>query len=140
MAPPPADTDHMIVVPHTPREDALQRGYDTWLREVDNPVFNRQPGIVRYTNWRILTSTPAVPFTSIDFRHVASEAAAAELAANTELAEHAATWTRMWGRYPDASDQDGDLNGHLYFCHRLTGHQPTTHYLSLQTASQERLS
>ena len=128
------DTDHMVVVPHTPREDALRRGYATWLREVDNPAFNRQPGIVRYTNWRVCTPTPAVPFTNIDMMRLASEEAAVDLAANRELAEHAATWTRLWGRYPDGEDH---LNGHLYLCRRLAGNNPTTRFLSIQTAWEQ---
>lgn len=130
------DTDHMVVVPHTPREDALRRNYETWLREVDNPAFNRMPGIVRYANWRVCAPNPAVPFTNIDFMRLACEEAAAELATNPELAEHAAKWTELWGRYPDAADEDGHLNGHLYLCRRLGGHRPTTRFLSLQTASE----
>lgn len=125
------DPDQMVVVPHTPREDALRRGYATWLRKVDNPAFNRQPGVVGYTNWRICNPTPAVPFTNIDMMRLVSEEAAVNLAANTDLAEHAATWTRLWGRYPDGEDH---LNGHLYLCRRLAGRCPTTRFLSIQTA------
>ncbi|MDH3299443.1 MAG: hypothetical protein OES24_02945 [Acidimicrobiia bacterium] len=128
------DSDHMVVVPHTPREDAIRRGYKTWLREVDNPIFNRMPGVVRYANWRVCAPNPAVPFTNIDFLRLVGEQEAAELATNPELAEHAASWTKLWGRYPDASDDDAHLNGHLYLCQRLAGRQSTTRFLSLQTA------
>lgn len=130
------DGDHMVVVPHTPREDALRRDYETWLRNVDNPMFNRMPGVVHYANWRVCAPNPAVPFTNIDFLRLVGEKEAAELAANPELAEHAASWTELWGRYPDAVDSDAHLNGHLYLCRRLAGHRPTTRFLSLQTSME----
>lgn len=52
------DSDHMVVVPHTPREDAIRRDYETWLRDVDNPMFNRMPGVVRAATPALPTKTP----------------------------------------------------------------------------------
>ncbi len=131
------DTDHMVVLPHTPREDALARGYEGWLREVDNPFFNEAPGVVHYANWRVRAPTPAVPFTHVDFMRLASLEAAAELATNPDVIEFGNNWNQMWGRYPDAKPEDAHLNGHLYLCHRLAGRRPITRHVALQTSSEE---
>ena len=44
----------MLVVTYTPRADSASRGYEQWLRDVDNPFFSAQPGIVLYENWKVL--------------------------------------------------------------------------------------
>lgn len=131
------DSDYMLLVPHTPREDALIRNYETWLREVDNPFFNSAPGIAHYANWRVCTPTPAVPYTHVDFMRIATAETVADLAANTELSEFGANWNRTWGRYPEAEDDAAHLNGHLYLCRRLAGRRPTTRYVSYQPATDK---
>src|SRR5438477_577884 len=45
--------DHAVFLTYTLPEDALARGYENWLRDVDNPFFNAIPGVGRYENWRI---------------------------------------------------------------------------------------
>jgi len=131
------DSEHMVLVPHTPREDALGRDYEKWLQEVDNPFFNSIPGIVHYSNWRVLAPTPAVPFTHLDFMRVASLEAAGALAANAEVSEFGDNWNRTWGRYPDAAGEEAHMNGHLYLCRRLAGRRPRTRYLALMPASAD---
>lgn len=131
------DSDYMFLVPHTPREDAMLRNYEAWLREVDNPFFNSVPGIVHYANWRVCSPTPAVPYTHVDFMRIAGAETVAELAANAELAEFGANWNRTWGRYPEAEDDAAHLNGHLYLCRRLAGRRPTTPYVSYQPATEK---
>lgn len=126
----------MVLVPHTPREDALLRHYDTWLAEVDNPFFNGLPGVVHYANWRIRAPNPALPFTHVDFLRIESDEAAGELAGNAEMAEFEAEWTRLWGRYPDPEANDPRLNGYLYLCHRLSGHRSKSRYVSVQPATE----
>ena len=37
----------MCLLTYTPRADSASRGYDDWLRSIDNPFFNGIPGIVR---------------------------------------------------------------------------------------------
>ena len=133
---PNSDPEVMVLVPHTPREDAYLRNYESWLAEVDNPFFNALPGVVHYANWRICAPNPAVPFTHVDFLRIESEEAAGELADNAEMIEFGLEWTRLWGRYPDTEVDDPRLNGYLYLCRRLGGYRIKSHYLAFQPTTE----
>lgn len=131
------DPDYMLLLPYTPREDSDARGYDDWLREVDNPFFNQVPGVVHYTNWRIRNVSPAVPYTHFDFLRIETPESAEQIWGDADLSEFAANWTKTWGRYPDASEADMHLNYHVYLCRRLSGHRPATCLVSYQPCAGE---
>lgn len=65
----PTLSDAMVFLPYTPRADADARGYDDWLREVDNPFFNAVPGIVHYSNWKVVGLAKTAAFSHFDFMY-----------------------------------------------------------------------
>lgn len=100
---------------YTPREDALRRGYEAWLRETDNPFFNSVPGVHRYVNWRVASSpVPAVPFGWFDFLELDGRGAVDPVWSNVALQQFAANWTDLWGRVPDAEDLS--INYQVFLC------------------------
>jgi hypothetical protein len=116
------DFEHMLLLTYTPREDSHSRGYEDWLRRVDNPFFNSVPGIREYTNWKLLSAPdPATPYTHFDFMGFEPAATVASVWSNPRLAEFAAGWTRDWGRYPAASAAEMGVNYHVYRCTRDAG-------------------
>ena len=117
---------NMLLLPYTPREDSAARGYETWLRDVDNPFFNSVPGIAHYTNWRVLIPHVAVPYTHFDFLGLEKPGADAvgEVWGNKDLAEFAAGWSTSWGRYPDANAEEMPANYHVYRCELVDGEMP----------------
>lgn len=95
----------MLLLTYTPRADSNDRGYEEWLREVDNPFFNSIPGIVHYANWKIVgTKVGSVPFTHFDFMHIESLDALEKVWGNARVKEFAAGWTEKWAIHPDATD------------------------------------
>jgi len=106
----PADggrrTRACLIVPYTPREGADADGYDQWLREVDNPFFNRQSAVAGYTNWRIVnTDRGGVAFTDFDLFQVQDEHGYERVFGENEDARlFARGWRERWGRNPDAAD------------------------------------
>jgi hypothetical protein len=113
------DCDIMVLLPYTPRADAAARGYDDWLRSVDNPFFNAVRGIAHYSNWkvdRVLWGT--VGFTHFDYMRL-DPAYADEVWSNPAVTEFAANWTRTWGAEPDAADLS--VNYHSYRLRRVSG-------------------
>lgn len=106
----------MVLLPYTPRPDADARGYDDWLREVDNPFFNAVPGIVHYSNWKV--SGPVAGFSHFDFMFL-DPSLADGVWSNPAVVDFAAGWTRQWGTAPDAADLS--VNYHSYLMRHVTG-------------------
>jgi hypothetical protein len=116
------DCDIMVLLPYTPRADANARGYEDWLRAVDNPFFNSVKGIAHYINWRVdrvLWGT--VGFTHFDYMRLDPEHADA-VWTNPAVIEFAAGWVRSWGVEPDAAD--ASVNYHSYRLRRVAGRAP----------------
>jgi hypothetical protein len=110
----------MFVLTYTPRADADAHGYEDWLRAVDNPFFNAQPGIVRYENWKVHANKNGVAsFTYLDLMYIEDEAAIEKIWTNPALLDFAQKWTEKWGRVPQAVDQQ--VNYHVVLCEELAG-------------------
>lgn len=110
----------MFVLTYTPRADADAHGYEDWLRAVDNPFFNSQPGIVRYENWKVHANKNGVAaFTYLDLMYIEDEAAIEKVWTNPALLDFAQQWTEKWGRVPQAVDQQ--VNYHVVLCEELAG-------------------
>ncbi len=71
--------------------------YEQWLREVDNPFFNRIPGIIRYTNWKVVEPKVGdVGFTYFDLMEIEDLDAWEKVWGNKELQQFAHSWTERW--------------------------------------------
>ena len=114
----PSDT--MFFLTYTPRADAAARGYEDWLRAVDNPFFNAVPGVVRYENWKIHENKSGVQsFTYFDLMYIDGEDAAEKIWGNLDVAAFVRGWSEQWGRDPRAVDQQ--VNYHIVLCKELAG-------------------
>lgn len=121
-------SDIMVFLPYTPRADAEARGYDEWLRRVDNPFFNSIPGIAHYSNWKVTGGAPdsnwkvtggaPAGFTHFDFMYL-DPALADQVWTNETLLDFAAGWTEQWGREPQATDLS--VNYHSYRLAKVSG-------------------
>lgn len=103
-------TDLMVFLPYTPRSDSDARGYDQWLRDVDNPFFNAVPGILHYSNWRVNAPTPG-QMSHFDFMYL-DPALADSVWANPDVIAFAGLWTEQWGSDPKAADLSVNYNSY----------------------------
>jgi hypothetical protein len=94
----PSSFDLAVFLTYTLPADAIARGYEPWLREVDNPFFNAIPGVGRYENWRIVRQqTPALGYTHFDFMFVASVDALRQAWFDVRLDAFRTGWIAKWG-------------------------------------------
>ena len=111
----------MCVLTYTPRADAASRGYDDWLRAVDNPFFNSVPGITRYENWKVHTPILNEPhYAYFDLMYIDSREAVAKVWGNSGVHEFAREWTRQWGIVADP-DSDQAVNYRIAVCEEIAG-------------------
>jgi hypothetical protein len=103
-------TDLMVFLPYTPRADSASRGYEQWLVDIDNPFFNRVPGILHYSNWRVTNSAPG-HFTHFDFMYL-DPALADSVWTNPEVIAFAGSWTDQWGIDPQSADLSVNYNSY----------------------------
>jgi hypothetical protein len=114
----------LLLLVYTPREDSYARGYDDWLRTVDNPFFNSVPGIRHYTNWKIASPADcAVPYTHFDLMYLDDAAAKDKVWANPDVMTFAQGWTEKWGRYPRATPETMHMNYSVFLCSSVAGGQ-----------------
>ena len=109
----PADgrrTDWCLLLPNTPRADARERGYDQWLREVDNPFFNGLEPVASYTNFAVREArVGTVEFSDFDIFHVDGPDGF-ERVVTGEALEFASAWSRDWGSQSDVEDPTAGVN------------------------------
>jgi hypothetical protein len=112
-------TQTMLFLPYTPRADSAERGYEQWLRDVDNPFFNSRPPVLHYTNWKVAGgATEAFPYDYFDFLLIAPGKTAEDVWGDPPLAAFAADWVRLWGKEPDG---DPALSYQCYLAEYVTG-------------------
>lgn len=108
----PSPTGTMFFLPYIPRADSDARGYDQWIRDVDNPFFNGVDGIELYINWKVgRVLKGSLDFTHADFMYV-DPAKEAHIWSNQTVAEFAQGWTDSWGK--DPKNEDLSVNYHVY--------------------------
>lgn len=105
-------TSHAAFISYTPRADAHDRGYDDWLREVDNPFLNSIPAILSYTNWRVEGAVVGEPpYTDYDLMDIAGPEGWDAMVADDDMREFALGWIREWGQAPDGEmDENFQVN------------------------------
>jgi hypothetical protein len=111
----------MCVLQYTPRADAASRGYDDWLRSVDNPFFNSVPGIALYENWKVHTPLLGTPdYTYFDLMYIDTAIGIEGVWSNPKVAAFAADWTRQWGKVADPN-VDQSVNYTVTICEEIAG-------------------
>ena len=105
-------TNHVAFISNTPRDDAHERGYDQWLRDVDNPFLNSIPAILSYSNWRVEDAVVGeVRYTDYDLMDIAGPEGWDEMVADEDMREFALGWIKEWGRAPDGEmDENFQVN------------------------------
>jgi hypothetical protein len=120
----PNGTRDLLLLVYTPREDSNLRGYDDWLRAVDNPFFNGVPGIRHYSNWKVVSPADcAFPYTHFDLMFLADAAAKDRVWSNPDVMAFAQGWTEKWGRYPRATADTMHMNYSVFLCSTVAGDQ-----------------
>jgi hypothetical protein len=98
MSDPARSCDLMLLITYALPADADARGYDDWLRRVDNPFFNAASCIAHYSNWKIAGGTnPFAPQTHFDFLCMRSEADFDPVWNDPDLNAFRREWKRLWG-------------------------------------------
>lgn len=105
-------SSQMIVLTYVIRGGSDKRGYNPWLRQIDNPFFNSVPSIDRYENWK-LVSNEGVTWTHFDLLHPAKGVAPQEVFQDPVVTEFAANWSRLWGVNPDTQEQSVNYQIHI---------------------------
>ena len=106
----------MLFVTYSIRDGSEEKGYDTWLRRVDNPFFNAQPGVFHYSNWKIAGgANPFEPRTHFDFLGMTGEESFDPVWNAPEFNRFRNVWRHLWGVAPIA-DKAG--NSQTYLCER----------------------
>lgn len=106
-----------VVLTYSPRDGAEHDGYSDWIRRVDNPFFNTVPGIVRYTNWRIVEGGGGVPYGYFDILGLHDLASFEQVWLSEKVRAFTAGWRDKWGADPST---DSDQNSHVYLCERIS--------------------
>ena len=110
--------DFMLLITYSVRADADARGYDDWLRRVDNPFFNKAAGIAHYSNWKVAAGTNHfAPATHFDFLGLDSLESLDQVWNDPELNRFRHEWRKLWG-VADVSDPAA--NSQTYLCTRAT--------------------
>ena len=108
-----ADCEIALFIVYTLPADALERGYEAWLRSTDNPFFNSVSGVWHYTNWKIdRVSLGAVDgWTHFDFLGMRRRADLEEVWFSPDLDRFRAEWVKLWG---PPRGRVSELYGHSY--------------------------
>ncbi|MBN8872151.1 MAG: hypothetical protein J0H67_04890 [Rhodospirillales bacterium] len=93
------DCPSVIYIVYTPGPEAEAKGYEPWLRSVDNPFFNAIPGVHHYANWkleRVLDGAP-LPYDYLDFQGLVGHEDLERVWFNKDLDGFRTEWVRLWG-------------------------------------------
>lgn len=97
-------SDWCILLSYVRRADADERGYDAYLREVDNAFFNSDevPELTTSSNWvRTADVVGTEWWTDFDLMFVDGPDGLERLLGNPKAAEFAGAWAKEWGMRPD---------------------------------------
>ena len=104
----------VVLLTYTTNAGIEARAYDQWLREVDNPFFNRIPGIAHYSNWKIVDHDGGpIPFTHFDLLGLTDWDSVESVWFNTELDAFRDGWVEKWGYGPGGMPAPVNCHGYL---------------------------
>jgi hypothetical protein len=110
------DAEWCIFIVYTLPETAEARGYEPWLREVDNPFFNAIPGVHHYANWKLVPPPSGLGWTHCDFQALTSEEELERVWFHPELDRFRSGWIAKWGY---ATAEPTPAIGSAYLMRRL---------------------
>jgi hypothetical protein len=123
------DQDSMVFLTYTLRLGSEEAGYDDWLREFDNPTFNKTPGVVRYQNWKIAEGHGAgLAFTHFDLLQIDGHEALEKVWFDEPLDEFRKVWVEKWGNFSTVGPARVNTVGYLSSRTGRSG-RPRTSYL-----------
>lgn len=102
-----------ILLTYDVHADVDRDEYEQWLRDVDNPFFNSQPGIKEYVNWKVSRSTVGdIGFPYFDLIVLDDGAKFEDIFLNNpDIAEFAGNWVKRWGVKPDGDPVENYKGG-----------------------------
>jgi len=116
--------DTMVFLSYTLPEDALARGYEPWLREIDNPFFNAIPGMGLYENWKNVEILPtSLPFQHFDFLHPQTAADLERVWFNKDLDAFRQGWIKKWG-YGASGSTPAPASAYGWLAQRISAPAP----------------
>lgn len=114
MSPTKRDYDTMVFLTYTLRLGSEADGYDDWLREIDNPTFNRTPGIAHYANWKVKENLGAkLSYTHVDLIGIEGADSLEQVWFDEPLDKFRAGWVEKWGSYSVANPAKANTLGCL---------------------------
>lgn len=116
-------SDAIIFLTYNVRAGTDIAAYRTFLRDVDSPFFNSQPGIVCYENWETREEAlDVVRFSFFDIIYVGNVEIAAEIFTSPAIQDFSARWHLRWGIDPTPTPDTlaGNYQAAIY---RRTGEQ-----------------
>lgn len=108
--------DFMVLLTYTPRANSVARGYEDWLRRVDNPFFNATDGVQHYSNWKIAGGAHPQMGTHFDFLGIDGLGSLDEVMNGERLNGFRKEWRRLWGVDPEGTP---GVNAQAYLCERI---------------------
>lgn len=89
--------DHMLLITYSVRPGSVERGYEAWLREVDNPFFNAARGFAHYGNWKVVGGANVfTPHVYFDFVGMNDRDSFDAVWNGAEVNEFRREWRRLW--------------------------------------------
>lgn len=95
-----ADCPLVLFIVYRTAPDALARGYEPWLRDIDNPFFNAIPGIWHYANWKVDGDADQALFSHFDFLGLERDGDLERVWFNPDLDAFRRGWVAKWGYGP----------------------------------------
>lgn len=108
------DYGTMVFITYTLRPGSEADGYDDWLREIDNPPFNKTPGIAHYANWKVKENRGAeLPYTHFDLIGIEGPESLEQVWFDEPLDEFRKGWVEKWGSFSVANPSKANTLGAL---------------------------
>lgn len=93
----------LLFLTYIPRADVDERGYEPWVRDIDNAFFNAVPGIAHYSNWKVAQPLLGrTEFSHFDLLFLEKPDGFAEVFGREEVSQFAHAWVDRWGAAPES--------------------------------------
>lgn len=103
-----------ILLTYDVHPDVDRDEYEKWLREVDNPFWNAQPGVKEYVNWKVTEEKLGqIGFPYFDLAILEEGATFDSVVGSAAVIEFAANWVKLWGQVPDGEAAENFKGGSI---------------------------
>ncbi len=95
----------LLVLTYDIHPDHDPAEYEQWLRDVDCPFWNAQPGVRRYENWKVgAAKVGDAGWPYFDLIWLDEGETFESIMGSPPIQEFAGRWIARWGLEPDAED------------------------------------